>query len=69
MGLKEIWQKWSKSEDARAVERAEEESGLTQAERAFSNEDFEGRKEDLRTFNTRSGSEAADTARDDLDLP
>ena len=69
MGLKEIWQKWSKSEDERAVERAEEASRLTPAEREFSNEDFEGRKEDLHTFNTRAGSEAADTARDDLDLP
>lgn len=69
MGLREIWRNWSKTEDRRAVERADEASRLTPAEREFSNEDFEGRKEDLSTFNTRAGSEAADTAREDLDLP
>jgi hypothetical protein len=69
MGLKDIWRKWSKAEDERTVERADEAARLTPAERAFVNEDFEGRKDDVAALNRRASSEAADTARDDLDLP
>jgi hypothetical protein len=67
MGLKEIWQRWSKGEDRRAVERAEDESLLTPAERAFASEDYEGRKDDLNAANTRVGSAAEEAARDDLE--
>ncbi len=42
---------------------------MTPAERAVDSEDFEGKKEDLAVFNSRTGSEAADAAADDLDPP
>jgi len=69
MGLKDIWRRWSKSEDERVVERAAEAVQLTPIERDFANEDFEGRKDDVGAFNNRAGSAAAGAARDDLDAP
>jgi hypothetical protein len=69
MGLKDLFRRWSKGEDDRALQRADEESRMTPAERAVDSEDFEGKKEDLAVFNSRTGSEAADAAADDLDLP
>ena len=47
MGLKDLFSRWSKSEDERAIERAEEESRMTPFERDLDQEDFEGRKDDL----------------------
>ena len=47
MGLKDLFSRWSKSEDDRAIERAEEESRMTPFERDLDQEDFEGRKDDL----------------------
>ena len=69
MGLKDVFRRWSKSEDERALERAEEETRMTPVERALDSEDLEGKKEDLAVFNSRTGSEAADAAADDLDPP
>jgi hypothetical protein len=62
MGLKELWQRWSKGEDARAVERAEEESRMTPFERDLDHEDFEARKDDVAATRGSAGSAAADTA-------
>ena len=47
MGLKDFFTRWSKGEDDRAIERAEEESRMTPFERALDREDYEGRKDDL----------------------
>jgi heme-degrading monooxygenase HmoA len=66
MGLKELFQRWTKSEDARAVERAEEESRMTPYERDVDREDFEARKDDLLAGRDRAGADALDVADDDL---
>jgi hypothetical protein len=50
MGLKDLFRRWSKGEDDRALQRADEESRMTPAERAVDSEDFEGKKEDLAVF-------------------
>ena len=47
MGLKDLFSRWSKGEDERAIERAEEETRMTPFERDVDREDFEGRKDDL----------------------
>jgi hypothetical protein len=49
MGLKDLFKRWSKSEDERAIERAEEDSRSTAYERDLEQEDFEGRKQDAWT--------------------
>ena len=49
MGLKDLFKRWSSSEDERAIERADEDSRGTALERDFEEEDFEGRKQDLWT--------------------
>jgi hypothetical protein len=67
MGLKDFFQRWSKGEDARVTERAEEESGLTGHERAVDGEDFEARKDDLLAGRGLAGEAARDVAADDLD--
>jgi hypothetical protein len=67
MGLKQFFQRWTKAEDARAVERTEEESRLTPYERVVDREDFEGRKDDLLAGRDRAGEAARDVAGDDLD--
>jgi hypothetical protein len=59
MGLKDLFSRWSKGEDARAIERAEEESRMTPFERDVDREDFEGRKEDL--FATERESAGAES--------
>ncbi len=67
MGLKDLFSKWSKGEDRRAIERAEDESRRTPEERAFDQEDFEGRKEDLAAGSTWAGREAEGAERGELD--
>jgi hypothetical protein len=66
MGLKDLFSRWSKAEDRRATVRAELESRMSPAERAFDKEDFEGRKEDLAAGSTWAGREAEGAASDDL---
>ena len=67
MGLKDLFSRWTKSEDRRATERAEDESRMTPEERAFDQEDFEGRKEDLASGSTWAGREAEGAASGELD--
>ena len=67
MGLKDLFRKWSKGEDQRVIERAEAAAHMTPVERYVASEDFESRKDDLNALNTRTGSEAAEAAGDDLD--
>jgi hypothetical protein len=59
MGLKDLFSRWSKGEDERAIERADEESRMTPFERDVDREDFEGRKDDL--FATEVGSAGAES--------
>jgi hypothetical protein len=67
MGLKEILSRWTRSEDRRAVERSKEESRMAAHERDVDQEDFEARKDDVKLNRDFAGSEALDTARDDLE--
>jgi hypothetical protein len=67
MGLKDLFSRWSKAEDRRATERTELESHMSPAERAFDQEDFEGRKEDLASGSTWAGREAEGAASGELD--
>jgi hypothetical protein len=62
MGLKEFFSRWSKGEDERAIERADNESRMTAEERAVDREDFEGRKDDTAAGSSWAGSEAASAA-------
>jgi hypothetical protein len=66
MGLKELFQRWTKGANAEAIERAEEESGMTPYERDVDQEDFEGRKQDLRVGGWPHGAEAEETARNEF---
>jgi hypothetical protein len=67
MGLKHLFSRWSKSEDQRAIEKAEQESSMTALERAVESEDFEARKDDLQIGSTVAGSGAEAAAGEDLD--
>jgi hypothetical protein len=62
MGLKDLLRRWSKSEDQRAIDRAEDESRMTPHERAVDSEDFEARKDDIAATSGWAGSEAAAAA-------
>lgn len=66
MGLKDLVSRWTKGEDRRASERAELESRMTPQERAFDQEDFEARKDDIATGSSWAGREAEGAAADDL---
>jgi hypothetical protein len=66
MGLKDLWQRWTKGENARAVERAEEESRMRPYERDLDQEGFEDRKDDLLAGRDLPGQAARDVADDDL---
>ena len=69
MGLKDIWRSWSKGEDRRALERAEDAEHMTPLERDVANEDYEGSQGRPDAFNRRAGAAAIDAAGDDLDEP
>lgn len=65
MGLKDFFRRWSKGEDERAVERAEEESRMTPLQRDVDREDFEGRKDDVyATERESAGAEQIPTGED-----
>ena len=66
MGLKDLFSRWTKGEDARAVERAKVESQMSPHERAIDQEDFEARKDDTAAASTWAGREAEGAASDDL---
>ena len=67
MGLKDLFSKWSKSEDQRATDRAERESNMSPYERAVDQEDFEARKDDLAAGSTWAGREAEGASSGELD--
>jgi hypothetical protein len=59
------WRFWQSDKD-RLTEKAVEETRMTPYERDVDQEDYEARKEDLQLQRDFAGSEALDTARDDL---
>jgi hypothetical protein len=67
MGLKDLFKRWTKAEDERALERAERESSMTPVEREVDQEDYEARKDDIRIAGSFQGSEALDASRDELE--
>ena len=69
MGLKDLFSRWTKGEDSRAIKRAEDESRMTATERAFDREDFEGRKDDTAAGSSWAGREAEGASSGELDSP
>jgi hypothetical protein len=67
MGLKDLFNRWTKGEDERAVERAKLESQLSPEERAIDQEDFEARKDDLAAGSTWAGRESEGASSGELD--
>jgi hypothetical protein len=67
MGLKDIWHRWSKGEDRRALERSDEEGHMSHLERDIADEDFESRRDDVSAFNRIGGQAAIDAAGEDVD--
>jgi hypothetical protein len=68
MGLKRFFSRWTKGEDARALERADEETRMTPEERDVAEEDYEARKDDMRTAGTSyAGFDATEVARNEVD--
>ena len=67
MGLKDLFSRWTKSEDERAIERAKLESQMSPEERAHDQEDFEGRKDDIAAESSWAGREAEGAERGELD--
>jgi hypothetical protein len=65
MGLKDLFSRWTKGEDARAIERTKLETQMSPQERAIDQEDFEARKDDIAAESTWAGREAEDSASDD----
>ena len=69
MGLKELFSRWSKKEDQRAIENAKLEAEMTPAERTVNGEDFEARKDDVAASSGYAGSDAEAAASDEPDQP
>jgi hypothetical protein len=67
MGLKDLFSRWTKGEDERAIERAKGESQMSREERAHDQEDFEARKDDTAADSTWAGREAEGAASGELD--
>ena len=67
MGLKDLFSRWTKGEDARAIERAKSESLMSPEERAVDQEDFEARKDDISAESSWAGREAEGAASGELD--
>jgi hypothetical protein len=67
MGFRDLFSRWTKGEDARAIERAKLESRMSPPERATDQEDFEARKDDVAAESSWAGREAESAARDEVD--
>lgn len=67
MGLKDLFSRWTKGEDERAIERAKGESQMSPQERAIDQEDFEARKDDISAGSDWAGREAEGAASGELD--
>lgn len=62
-----FFRRWRNAENDQAFERAEERSRMTPYERAVDQEDFEGKKDDIRIRGSWIGSETEAAAGDDLE--
>lgn len=67
MGLKDLFSRWTKREDERAIDRAQLDSQLPPEERAREQEDFEARKDDIAADSSWAGREAEGAERGELD--
>jgi hypothetical protein len=67
MGLKDLFQRWSKSRDASAVAKVEAEAQMSPAERHVAQQDFEEYKDDMLTKRSFAASEAEDVAEGELE--
>jgi len=67
MGIKELFQRWTKSRDAQALPQGEAESRMTPAERDVDQEDFEARKDDVLMERSYAASEAEEAAEAELE--
>lgn len=67
MGLKDLFRRWSKAQDADTLARADEETRMTEPEREVDQEDYEARKDDLTIDESWAGAEAEESASDDLE--
>jgi hypothetical protein len=66
MGLKDLFSRWTRGADTRAIARAEHESAMTASDRDVDREDFEARKDDVAARSSWAGLDASETAADDL---
>ena len=67
MGLKDLFSRWTKGEDERAIDRAKLDSQLSPEERDDEQEDFEARKDDTAAESSWAGREAEGAERGELD--
>ena len=67
MGLKRFFSRWTHGEDDRALERADEETQMTAPERDVDREDYEERKDDIKTDASYAGFDAAEVAQNEVD--
>lgn len=67
MGLKDLFQRWSKSRSADAVAKVEAEAQMSPAERHVAQEDFEEYKDDMLMKRSFAASEAEDVAERELE--
>lgn len=65
MGLWGFFKRWSKAEDERALERADEETRMSPHDRDVFEEDYEARKDDTHIAGGFAGSEALGAADDE----
>jgi hypothetical protein len=65
MGLKDLFSRWTKGEDERAVQR-ERDDELNRADRNVADEDYEAKKDDLAAANRYGAADAEAAASDDL---
>jgi hypothetical protein len=58
MGLRDLFKRWSQSQDEDAIERAERETRMTPYERDVAQEDFQERIDDSAISGSFAGGEA-----------
>ncbi len=66
-GIEALLQPLDPGEDDRALERADEETQMTAPERDVDREDYEERKDDIKTDASYAGFDAAEVAQNEVD--
>jgi uncharacterized protein (DUF2235 family) len=67
MGIKDLFQRWSKSRHDRAVAKVEAEAQMSPAERHAAQQDFEEYKDDMLTKQSYAASEAESVVEGELE--